>query len=71
MEVYARGINTDSTVTASVAALMTDQEKKELRALCGRTLYHSYATGWVTHETGLWTFVATGAAYTGCIMAWR
>ncbi|KAI7846176.1 hypothetical protein COHA_000346 [Chlorella ohadii] len=60
MEVYARGINTDSTVTASVAALMTDQEKKELRALCGRTLYHSYATGWVTHETGLWTFVATG-----------
>lgn len=62
VEVYARGVNTDSTATASVAALLTDQEKKELRALCGRTLYHSYATGWVTHETGLWTFVATGAA---------
>ena len=62
MEVYARGVNLESAATASVSALMTDQEKKELRALCGRTLYHSYATGWVTHETGLWTFVATGAA---------
>lgn len=62
IEVYARGINTDASATAGVAALLSDEEKKELRALCGRTLYHSYATGWVTHETGLWTFVATGAA---------
>lgn len=60
IEVYARGINTDASATAGVAALLSDEEKKELRALCGRTLYHSYATGWVTHETGLWTFVATG-----------
>lgn len=62
MEVYARGANQQSSATASVAALLTDDEKKELRALCGRTLYHSYATGWVTHETGSWTFVATGVA---------
>lgn len=61
IEVYARGISDDQAAIDKVATLLNDKEKKELRELCGRTLYHSLQTGWVTHETGAWTFVATGA----------
>lgn len=60
MEVYARAPSKDADATAKVAALLSDQEKKQLRQLCGRTLYHSLQTGWVSHEAGAWTFVATG-----------
>lgn len=60
MEVYARGPSQDRDAIARVAALLSDDEKKQLRELCGRTLYHSLQTGWVSHETGAWTFVATG-----------
>lgn len=61
MEVYARGPSQDKEAIARVASLLSDDEKKQLRELCGRTLYHSLQTGWVSHETGAWTFVATGA----------
>eukprot|EP00887_Chlorella_sp_A99_P007759 scaffold20.g7759.t1 len=65
MEVYARGPNRDAGATAKVAALLSASEKKQLRELCGRTLYHSLQTGWVSHDTGMWTFVATGACVWG------
>lgn len=60
MEVYARRPSEDKEAIARVAALLSEDEKKQLRELCGRTLYHSLQTGWVSHETGAWTFVATG-----------
>ncbi|PSC74838.1 glycosyl hydrolase [Micractinium conductrix] len=60
IEVYARGPSQDQAATERVAALLSGNERKQLRELCGRTLYHSLQTGWVSHETGAWTFVATG-----------
>ena len=118
IEVYARGPSQDQAATERVAALLSGNERKQLRELCGRTLYHSLQvgaagrpavggarvherrvrgrwpciaaaqigeaflpalpacqpvdacvlppgalqTGWVSHETGAWTFVATGGA---------
>jgi hypothetical protein len=59
-EVYSLGVSTDQQATEAVASLLSEGERRELRELCGRTLYHSLQTGWVSHETGAWTFVATG-----------
>lgn len=41
MEVYARGPSSDKQTTDKVAAQLSEDEQKQLRELCGRTLYHS------------------------------
>ena len=50
-EVYALGPNHDKAATDKVSALLSEQEKKELRELCGRTMYHSLQVLWV--EAGM------------------
>lgn len=52
MEVYARGPSSDKQLVEKVAALLSESERKQLRELCGRTLYHSLQTGWVSEALG-------------------
>jgi hypothetical protein len=43
-----------------VRALLSDAERRQLAALCGRCLYHSLTNVLVGHDLGYWVFVATG-----------
>jgi hypothetical protein len=61
IEVWARAqANASSAAVAAVRALLSDGERLELREMCGRTLYHGLQNVVVSHQTGLWTFFATG-----------
>jgi hypothetical protein len=39
--VYARGPSKDAKAIERVTALLKDDERRELKELCGRMLYHS------------------------------
>jgi hypothetical protein len=41
IEVYARGPSKDAKAIERVTALLKEDERRELKELCGRTLYHS------------------------------
>lgn len=59
-DVWARGLPTFNPVMQEVQELLSDKERGRLRALCGRTLYHSLQNVVVSHGTGQRTFLATG-----------
>lgn len=60
IEVWARGSPGKTSDVAAVQALLSDEERRGLRELCGRTLYHGLQNVVVSHQTGQWSFFATG-----------
>ena len=50
MEVYARGPSKDTKAIERVAALLKEDERRELKELCGRTLYHSLQVRFVSER---------------------
>lgn len=61
LEIWARPKSSmsDPEVVAT-RQLLKDEEISQLREMCGRTLYHGLENIVVSHQTGLWTFFATG-----------
>jgi hypothetical protein len=60
IEIWARGLPEDSAAVEAVRGLLSDEERQALREMCGRTLYHGLQNVVVSHETGTWSFFATG-----------